>query len=115
MRGGTASPWADHLVDKIADDDDMDRTFMFTTFTAFTTLFLEQFGERDENQAVRHKMTHLKQGTMTVDELITQFEELEYLTNYNETAHTEEFRRICDQRIVDLVVNKIPAPVTLKE
>ena len=60
-------------------------------------------------------MTHLKQGTMTVNELVTRFEELEYLTNYNETAHTEEFRQICNQRIVDLLVNKIPSPVTLKE
>src|SRR6202453_2218414 len=60
MRGGTAGPWADHIIDKITDDDDMDRSFMFSTFTSFTHLFLERFGERDENAAARHKMTHLK-------------------------------------------------------
>src|SRR6202453_1938723 len=29
MRGGTAGPWADNLIDKIHEDDDMDRGFRF--------------------------------------------------------------------------------------
>ena len=52
---------------------------------------------------------------MTIDKLITRFEELEYLTNYNETHHTEEFRQTRDLKIIDLLVNKIPAPVLFKE
>ena len=88
---------------------------MFSTFTSFSRLFLERFGERDENAAARHKMTHLKQGTLTIDEFIARFEELEYLTNYNKVAHTQEFKRIIDSKIIDLLVNKIPAPVSLKE
>src|ERR1700677_3837307 len=70
MRGGTASPWADNLIDKIIDDDDMDQDFRFLTFSDFATLFIERFRERDENTVARHKMTQLKQGTLTVDELI---------------------------------------------
>src|SRR6202453_221644 len=115
MRGGTAGPWADNLIDKIHDDDDMDRQFRFRTFSEFTAAFIERFGERDENAATRHKMTHLKQGSMTIDKLIAKFEELEYLTNYNDTAHIQEFKRICDPHIIDLLINKIPAPELLSE
>src|ERR1700677_3067999 len=115
MRGGTAGPWADNLIDKIHDDDDMDRQFRFLTFSLFVAAFMERFGERDENAATRHKMTHLKQGSMTIDKLIAKFEELEYLTNYNDTAHIQEFKRICDPCIIDLLVNKIPAPDLLSE
>src|ERR1700677_3938915 len=115
MRGGTAGPWANNLIDKIVDDDDMDHQFRFHTFTDFRTLFLERFRERDENAAAHHKMTQLKQGTMTVDELIARFEELEYLTNYNDIAHIQEFKRVCNPRIINLLVNKIPAPIFLKE
>src|ERR1700677_4607154 len=61
------------------------------------------------------KMTHLKQGSMTINELIVKFEELEYLTNYNNTAHIQDFKQICDPQIIDLLVNKIPAPVLLSE
>ena len=114
MRGGTAGPWADHIIDKISDDDDMDCSFMFSIFTSFTRLFIERFGERDENAAAHHKMTQLKQGSMTVDELIAKFEELEYLTDYNDVAHIQEFKRICNPKIIDLLVNKIPAPDILK-
>src|SRR6202453_4078905 len=78
MRGGTAGPWADNLIDKIHDDDDMDLDFRFLTFFLFVATFMERFGERDENAAARHKMTHLKQGSMTIDKLIAKFEELEY-------------------------------------
>ena len=60
-------------------------------------------------------MTQLKQGMMTVDELITRFEELKYLTDYNDIAHIQEFKQICDPRIIDLLVNKIPTPVSLKQ
>src|SRR6202453_5127701 len=115
MRGGTAGPWADNLIDKIHDDDDIDRQFHFRTFSKFTAAFMERFGERDENAAARHKMTYLKQGSMTIDELIAKFEELEYLTNYNDTAHIQEFKRICDPRIITLLINKIPAPELLSE
>src|SRR6202453_2513679 len=115
MRGGTAGPWADNLIDKIHDDDDMDRQFHFRTFSEFTAAFMERFGERDENAAACHKMMHLKQGSMTINELIVKFEELEYLTNYNDTAHIQEFKQICNPRIIDLLVNKIPAPVLLSE
>src|SRR5271154_6482556 len=115
MRGGTAGPWADNLIDKIHDDDDMDRQFRFLTFSLFVATFMERFGERDENAATRHKMTHLKQGSMTIDELIAKFEELEYLTNYNDTAHIQEFKWICDPRIIALLINKIPAPKLLSE
>src|SRR6202453_2832236 len=115
MRGGTADPWADNLIDEIVNDDDMDRDFRFLTFTNFATLFVEMFGERDENAAAHHKMMQLKQGTMTVDELIARFVELEFLTNYNETAHTQEFKRICDPQIIDILINKILAPFSLKE
>ena len=65
---------------------------MFSTYTSFTHLFLERFSEREENAATHHEMTHLKQGSMTVDEFITRFEELEYLTNYNDVAHIQEFK-----------------------
>src|SRR6202453_1909785 len=115
MRGGTAGPWADNLIDTIHDDDDMDCQFRFLTFSLFVAAFMERFGERDENAAARHKMTHLKQGSMTIDELIAKFKELEYLTNYNDTAHIQEFKRICDPRIIDLLINKIPTPELLSE
>ena len=55
MRGGTAGPWADNLINKIHDDDDMDRQFRFRTFSEFTATFMERFGERDENAAACHK------------------------------------------------------------
>src|ERR1700677_1925108 len=74
-----ASPWANNVIDKIHDDDDMDRQFRFQTFSEFTATFMEHFGERDENAAAHHRMTHLEQGSMTIDELIAKFEELEYL------------------------------------
>src|SRR6202453_1348076 len=115
MRGGTASPWADNLIDKIHECDDMDRDFRFLTFSLFVAAFMERFGERDENAAARHKMTHLKQGSMTINELIAKFEELKYLTNYNDTAHIQEFKRICDPHIIDLLINKIPTPELLSE
>src|SRR5271154_5789054 len=76
---------------------------------------MERFGERDKNAAAHHKMTHLKQGSMTIDELIAKFEELEYLTNYNDTAHIQKFKRICDPCIIYLLINKIPAPELLSE
>ena len=60
-------------------------------------------------------MTHLKQGTLTIDEFMAHFEELEYLTDYNDVAYIQEFKRICDPKIIDLLVNKIPTPVTLKQ
>lgn len=110
MKGGTAGPWADYMLDKMEKVDDT-----FADWDDFKTQFKANFADPAPEVTARSKMDRVRQGSRSADEYVTEFKELAVRTKYNDAAHVEKFERGLNQNLVDKIYALPEMPESLLE
>jgi hypothetical protein len=106
MSDGRAELWACQYLKKVNDTTDWDD---------FTKDLRESFGDANPSATARHKIRQLYQGSRPVDEYIVDFEQWEALTEYNDKALSDEFKRGLHHALLRQIFSLPSVPSTLAE
>jgi hypothetical protein len=115
MRGGTAGPWADTVIDRIAEHERAVGLFLFAVFSQFGDELQKRFEEKDTAEKARMKMAKLRQGNDTAREYIAKFETLEHYTGYNEQGHIFQLSNGLKSALVDRIYTLETIPTNLAD
>ena len=105
MKGGTAGPWATHMIKTLT------RAF---TWEQFDRDLQDAFGEVNPGAAARAKLEALQMGTSTADKFIQQFEALTDESELDEVALTHLFEHGLHRLVTKKIYGVEVMPKTLK-
>jgi Retrotransposon gag protein/Zinc knuckle len=109
MKGGTAGPWADRILEQLEAGDSLG------DWEGFREHFKEAFADPTPQITARHKMDKIRQGQRPVEEYVAEFRTLVPRTGFNDAAHVEKFEKGLNSGLVDKIYALPEMPTKLSE